>query len=60
MPNLARLTIRYPIYGWILILLCLVGGMHGVQNVSRLEDPNFPMTWAYVITTYPGASAEEV
>ena len=60
MPNLARLTIRYPIYGWILILLCLVGGMHGVENVSRLEDPEFPMNWAYVITNYPGASAEEV
>ena len=60
MPNLARLIIRHPIYGWILILLCLFGGIHGVQNVSRLEDPNFPMTWAYVITTYPGASAEEV
>ena len=60
MPNLARLIIRRPIYGWILLLLCLFGGIHGVQNVSRLEDPNFPMTWAYVITTYPGASAEEV
>jgi len=60
MPNLARLTIRHPIYGWILILVCLFGGIHGVQNVSRLEDPNFPMTWAYVITSYPGASAEEV
>ena len=60
MPNLARLTIRYPIYGWILIMLCLVGGIHGVQNVSRLEDPVFPFTWAYVITSYPGASAEEV
>ena len=60
MPNLARLTIRYPIYGWILILLCLAGGMHGVENVSRLEDPEFPMNWAYVITNYPGASAEEV
>ena len=60
MPNIARLTIRYPIYGWILILLCLGGGIHGVMNVSRLEDPNFPMTWAYVITAYPGASAEEV
>ena len=60
MSNLARLTIRYPIYGWILILGCLFGGLHGVMNVSRLEDPNFPMTWAYVITSYPGASAEEV
>ena len=58
--NPARLTLRYPIYGWILILLCLFGGVHGIQNVSRLEDPVFPLTWAYIITTYPGASAEEV
>lgn len=58
--NPARLTLRYPIYGWILILLCLFGGIHGIENVSRLEDPYFPLTWAYIITTYPGASAEEV
>ena len=31
-----------------------------MENVSRLEDPEFPMNWAYVITNYPGASAEEV
>ena len=60
MPNLARLTIRYPIYGWILILACLVGGLHGIDNISRLEDPNFPVGQAYIITPYPGASAAEV
>lgn len=60
MPNLAYQIIKRPIYGWILILLCLAGGIHGVQNVSRLEDPVFPVGWAYIITQYPGASAEEV
>lgn len=60
MPNLARLTVNNPLYGWVLILVCLVGGLHGIQNVSRLEDPAFPIKMAYIITTYPGASAGEV
>lgn len=60
MLNLARLTVNNPLYGWILILVCLVGGVHGIQNVPRLEDPEFPIKMAYIITTYPGASAEEV
>lgn len=60
MPNLARLTVNNPLYGWVLILVCLVGGLHGIQNVSRLEDPAFPIKMAYIITTYPGASASEV
>lgn len=60
MNNLARLTVNNPLYGWILALVCLVGGLHGIDNIGRLEDPAFPIKWAYIITTYPGASAEEV
>ncbi len=60
MNNLARFTVSNPLYGWILILVCLVGGIHGIQNIGRLEDPNFPIKMAYIITTYPGATAEEV
>ena len=60
MNNLARFTVANPLYGWILMLACLVGGIHGIQNIGRLEDPNFPIKMAYIITTYPGASAEEV
>ncbi len=60
MPNLARFTAANPIYGWTLIFLCFFGGLHGIENVGRLEDPEFPIKWAYIITTYPGASAEEV
>ena len=59
MNNLARFTVNNALYGWILVLACLLGGMHGIQNIGRLEDPAFPVKWAYIITTYPGASAEE-
>ncbi len=60
MANLAHYTLEKPLYGWLLILACLAGGMHGIQNIGRLEDPAFPIKRAYVITTYPGASAAEV
>lgn len=60
MMNLAQFVVNRPIYGWLLALACLFGGIHGIENVGRLEDPDFPIKWAYIITTYPGASAEEV
>ena len=58
--NLTRFTLSNPIYGWALALLCLLGGLHGIQKIGRLEDPAYPIKLAYVITTYPGASAQEV
>ncbi len=60
MINLAQFVVNRPIYGWILALVCLFGGIHGIDNIGRLEDPDFPIKQAYIITTYPGASAEEV
>ena len=60
MMNLAQFVVNRPIYGWILALVCLFGGIHGIDNIGRLEDPDFPIKHAYIITTYPGASAEEV
>ena len=58
--KLAQLVTDNPLYGWILILVCIAGGIYGIQNVGRLEDPVFPIKWAYIITGYPGASAIEV
>ena len=60
MKDLAAFTLENPIYGWIIILACLFGGWHGINNIGRLEDPPFPIKWAYIITSYPGANAEEV
>ena len=58
--RIAAWAIDHPIYPWIVALICLFGGWWGIETVGRLEDPPFPMNYAYVITTYPGASALEV
>lgn len=58
--NVARLSIDYPLYPWLIMLACLFGGIWGIDAVGRLEDPKFPLKHAYVVTVYPGASAAEV
>ena len=58
--DIARSSIDRPIYTWILMLICLLGGTWGFNSLGRLEDPAFTIKTAIVITQYPGASAEEV
>lgn len=58
--NLAKILIERPVYAWMVILLTLIGGIVGYINISRLEDPNFTIKTALVVTLYPGASAIEV
>ena len=58
--NIATLSIARPIYVWILVLTCLLGGLWGFATVGRLEDPSFTIKTAVVITQYPGASAMQV
>lgn len=60
MSRIAQLAIERPLYPWLLVLLCLFGGLYGIGEVGRLEDPPFPMKNAFIITAYPGASAVEV
>jgi multidrug efflux pump subunit AcrB len=40
--------------------LLLVGGVVAYRQMGRLEDPEFTIKQALIITPYPGASAEEV
>ena len=58
--NLAELSIRYPLYIWIIVLLSVVGGWLAYQNMPRFEDPEFTIRIAKVFTPYPGASPQEV
>lgn len=58
--DIARFSIDRPIYTWIVILSCLLGGIWGFASLGRLEDPAFTIKVAVVVTQYPGASAEEV
>jgi len=41
-------------------MVLLVAGLQAYQQMSRLEDPEFTIKDALVITPYPGASAAEV
>ncbi|MBS7455545.1 efflux RND transporter permease subunit [Coralloluteibacterium stylophorae] len=58
--DIARYSIRHPVNVWLLVLVCLVGGLFAYFNIERLEDPEFTIKEAIVTTIYPGASAEEV
>jgi len=60
MRNIASYAIDKPIYTWLLVFCCLAGGYVGIETVGRLEDPAFPYSNALIVTTYTGASAEEV
>ena len=45
---------------FFLMFLILAGGIWSYQNIGRLEDPEFTIKEALVITPYGGASAQEV
>jgi multidrug efflux pump subunit AcrB len=58
--NIAELSIRNRTVTLVLALVMLGGGLLAYQGMSRLEDPEFTIKDALVITPYPGASAAEV
>ena len=58
--NIARASIDRPLYTWLIILVALFGGIWGFFSLGRLEDPAFTIKQAVIVTTYPGATAEQV
>ncbi len=58
--NLAELSLRNKTTTLVLTGVLLIGGIGSFQNLSRLEDPEFTIKEALVITPYPGATAKEV
>jgi multidrug efflux pump subunit AcrB len=60
MKNIAKFSIEQPLYPWMLVVACLVGGFVSFDQIGRLEDPKFPVKNVLIITTYDGASASEV
>src|SRR5262249_16531531 len=45
---------------FVTMALVLAGGIVAYRELGRLEDPEFTIKEALIITPYPGASAEEV
>lgn len=58
--DIARYSIRRSTTSWLLLILLLVGGVIALSSIGRLEDPEFTLKKAMVITAYPGANAQQV
>ncbi|MDO6498532.1 efflux RND transporter permease subunit [Photobacterium sanguinicancri] len=58
--NIAEYSIKNRVLCAIVIMLTLVTGYSALQNMPRLEDPEFTIRQAQIITYYPGASPLEV
>ncbi len=58
--NIAEFSIRKSVITWTLTMVMLILGYQAYQNLPRLEDPEFVIKDAVVITPYPGASPQEV
>ncbi|CAI8163529.1 MAG: Cobalt-zinc-cadmium resistance protein CzcA [Pseudidiomarina mangrovi] len=60
MINIARYSITRATTSWLLLLILLLGGFIALDKIGRLEDPEFTLKQAMVITSYPGATAQQV
>jgi multidrug efflux pump subunit AcrB len=58
--NIAELSIRKSVITWVMTALLVVLGAKAFFSLAWLEDPEFTIKDAVVLTPYPGASAAEV
>ena len=58
--NLGVASVQSKRVVFFFMFLILIGGIWSYQNIGRLEDPEFTIKEALIITPYPGASAKEV
>ncbi len=58
--NSAEYFIRHKVSSWVFALILGLGGTFSFFGLGQLEDPPFTIKDAMVITSYPGASAQQV
>lgn len=58
--NIAEYSIQKKTVTLALTLILTIGGLAFYERLGRLEDPEFTIKDALIITPYPGATAEEV
>ncbi|WP_276321840.1 efflux RND transporter permease subunit [Terasakiella sp. SH-1] len=60
MMGLTEYAMRRKVVSWMVTILLIGGGILSFLGLGRLEDPEFTIKQAVVVTSYPGASAQEV
>ncbi|KJF94490.1 efflux RND transporter permease subunit [Photobacterium angustum] len=58
--DIATYFIKNKVISWMLTLIFLVGGTFSFFGLGQLEDPAFTIKDAMVVTSYPGATPQQV
>ncbi|MCK5308426.1 MAG: efflux RND transporter permease subunit [Zetaproteobacteria bacterium] len=58
--NLAKIAIEKKAVSYFITFLLVVAGIASFFKLGQLEDPEFSIKTAVIVTQYPGASSEEV
>jgi len=58
--NIAEISIKKSVITWTVTIVMLLLGYLSYTDLPRLEDPEFAIKDAVIVTPYPGASAQEV
>ncbi|HFC46539.1 MAG TPA: efflux RND transporter permease subunit, partial [Dissulfuribacter thermophilus] len=58
--NIAELSIKKSVITWTMTVVMLFLGYFAYEGLPRLEDPEFAIKEAVIVTPYPGASPREV
>ncbi|MCL2912427.1 efflux RND transporter permease subunit [Shewanella corallii] len=58
--NIAGYFINNKVISWMLTLIFLVGGIISFLGLGRLEDPTFTIKDVMIVTSYPGATPQQV
>jgi multidrug efflux pump subunit AcrB len=58
--NIGAFSVENKVVSWLIVIIMLAGGYIGFEQMGKLEDPNFTIKEAKIITLYPGATAQEV
>ncbi|MCA9808886.1 MAG: efflux RND transporter permease subunit, partial [Candidatus Dadabacteria bacterium] len=58
--NIAEYSIKKSVITITLTIVCVYLGIQSFQSLPRLEDPEFTIKEAIIVTPYPGATAAEV
>ncbi len=58
--NIGEFSVKNKVISWLIVIVLVAGGVQGFPTMGKLEDPNFTIKEAKIITLYPGATARQV
>ncbi|MBG6211185.1 multidrug efflux pump subunit AcrB [Labrenzia sp. EL_126] len=57
---MSRFAVENAKFVWFAVVMLILGGIFSYTRLGQLEDPEFTIKTAVIVTPYPGASAMEV